>query len=165
MKSMNNWQQRMEIEDFLYREARLLDEHRFEDWLALFTEDAEYVVPLREHVQGEVAPAGHPIIKDDKNMLMARVKKDETGASHVEAPRSATTHLVSNVVVDEGAGPDEFRVSSNFMVRQTRKLREEAWWVGTRSDVVRRVDGGWKIARREVRLDATVLPRGISIFF
>jgi hypothetical protein len=55
------------------------------------------------------------------------------------------------------------REQSDLLTR--RKLRDEAWWAGRRRDLLRRVDGGWRIARREVLLDATVLPRGISIFF
>jgi 3-phenylpropionate/cinnamic acid dioxygenase small subunit len=163
--AMITFEQKAEFAEFLYREARLLDNHDLETWLALFTDDAEYIIPLREQLMGEVQPPGHPIVKDDKMMLLARVRKDETGMSHVEIPRSMTTHLVSNVIVDEGGKPDEFIVSSNFVVRQARKLRDEAWWVGRRTDTLRRVDGGLKIARREVVLDATVLPRGISIFF
>ncbi len=155
----------MELAEFLYRDAHLLDEYRFEEWLTLFTDDVEYIMPLREQIQGEMAPAGHPIIKDDKNMLLARVRKDDTGMSHVELPRSMTTHLISNVLVDQGAQSEEFIVRSNFVVRQARKLRDEAWWVGRRTDVIRRIDDAWKIARREVTLDATILPRGISIFF
>jgi 3-phenylpropionate/cinnamic acid dioxygenase small subunit len=158
-------EQKIEFAEFLYREARMLDDHKLDEWLALFTEDTEYIVPLREQVQGDVEPAGHPIIRDDKQMLMARVRKDDTGISHVEIPRSMTTHLVSNVIVDEGPQTGEYTVRSNFVVRQARKLRDEAWWVGRRTDILRRVDGAWKIARREVALDATVLPRGISIFF
>jgi 3-phenylpropionate/cinnamic acid dioxygenase small subunit len=159
------WEQKSAIEDFLYREAMLLDEYRYEEWLALFTEDAEYLVPLREQVQGDVEPAGHPLIKDDKTMLMTRIAKDATGLAHVEVPRSMTSRVISNVIVDDGASPDEVRVFCNFVVRQARKLRDEAWWVGRRRDVLRRVDGSWKIARREVILDTSILPRGISIFF
>lgn len=160
-----SWELQREVEDFLYREAHMLDEHRLEDWLDLFTEDAEYLVPLREYVQGDVPPAGHPIIKDDKQMLTVRVRKDATGYSHVEIPVSMTCHLISNVVIEEGPDPDEAEVLSAFAVRQVRKLRDEAWWTGRRRDRLRRVDGGWKIARREVHLDATVLPRGIAVFF
>lgn len=160
-----NWDLKLEIEDFLSREAHILDEHRLEDWLDLFTEDALYLVPLREYTQGDVAPAGHPVMKDDKQMLTVRVRKDATGYSHVETPVSMTCHLISNVVVDQSADPDEVRVRSAFTVRQARKLRDEAWWAGRRHDILRRVDGSWKIARREVFLDVTVLPRGIAIFF
>ena len=47
---MVSWEQKREIEELLYREAHLLDEHRFDEWLDLFTDDVEYVIPLREHV-------------------------------------------------------------------------------------------------------------------
>lgn len=165
MTAVASWELQREIEDFLYREAHMLDEHRLEDWLDLFTEDTEYLVPLREYLQGDVPPAGHPIIKDDKEMLTVRVRKDATGFSHVEIPVSMTCHMISNVVVEDSSDPDEVEVLSAFTVRQVRKLRDEAWWAGRRRDRLRRVDGSWKIARREVQLDATVLPRGISIFF
>lgn len=155
---------RMAIEQLLYREAHLLDEHRYKEWLDLLADDIEYFMPLTEHVQGKVPPAGHPIIKDDKATLMARVAKDETGFSHVEIPVSMTCHMISNVLIDEESD-GEVQVKSSFMVRQARKLRDEAWWVGRRDDRVRRVDDGWKICRRTIHLDATVLPRGISIFF
>lgn len=162
---MVTWEQKREIEEFLYREAYLLDEHRLDEWLELFTDDVEYIVPLREHTEGDVAPPGHPIMKDDKLMLTMRVRKHETGFSHVEIPKSMTAHLITNILVEEGRTDDELEVLSTFLVRQARKLRDEAWWAGRRRDLLRRVDGEWKIARREVLLDATVLPRGISIFF
>lgn len=164
-ETTSRWELKQEVEDFLFREAHLLDEHRLQDWLDLFTEDAEYIVPLREYTEGKVAPAGHPIIKDDKHMLMIRVAKDDTGYSHVEIPVSMTCHLISNVVVDRGTTPDEVVARSTFVVRQARKLRDEAWWAGRREDILRRIDGEWRIARRLVHLDNTVLPRGIAIFF
>lgn len=155
---------RMDIQQLLAREAHLLDERRFKEWLDLLTDDVEYLMPLTEHVQGKVPPAGHPIIKDDKPMLMARIAKDDTGFSHVETPVSMTCHMITNVLIEEEEG-DEVGVKSSFVVRQARKLRDEAWWVGRRHDRLRRVDGGWRIARRCIHLDATVLPRGVSIFF
>jgi 3-phenylpropionate/cinnamic acid dioxygenase small subunit len=115
-------------------------------------------------VQGEVAPAGHPIVKDSKDMLLARVLKDETGFSHAEIPTSMTCHLIGNIVVDESTKEDA-EVRSAFIVRQARKLRDEAWWVGRRRDLIRRVDHQWRIAHRIVTLDTSLLPRGISIFF
>ncbi|MHB8221180.1 MAG: aromatic-ring-hydroxylating dioxygenase subunit beta [Acidimicrobiales bacterium] len=157
-------QDRNDIEQLLYKEAHLLDEGRFEEWLDLLTDDVEYVMPLTEHVQGKVEPAGHPIIKDDKTMLMARVAKNATGFSHVEIPTSMTCHIVSNVYIEEAAN-GEAAVKSSFMVRQARKLRDEAWWVGRRHDRIRLDGDGWRIAYRCIYLDATVLPRGVSIFF
>jgi 3-phenylpropionate/cinnamic acid dioxygenase small subunit len=162
---MVDWEQKREIEELLHREAHLLDEQRFDEWLDLFTDDVEYLIPLREHVQGDVDPPGHPVVRDDKLMLTMRVRKHETGFSHVEIPRSMTAHLITNILVDDGEKSDEVVVRSTFLVRQARKLRDEAWWAGRRRDLLRRVDGSWRIARREVLLDATILPRGISIFF
>ncbi len=162
---MVSWEQKREVEELLYKEAHLLDEQRFEEWLELFTDDVEYLIPLREHVQGDVEPAGHPVVKDDKLMMTMRVKKHATGMSHVEIPKSMTAHLITNILVEDGETDGELLVRSTFLVRQARKLRDEAWWAGRRRDVLRRANGSWRIARREVLLDATVLPRGISIFF
>lgn len=155
---------RTAIHDLLAREAHLLDERRFRDWLDLFTEDSEYVIPLIENVQGDVPPAGHPIVHDTKDMLLARVLKDETGMSHAEIPPSRTCHIITNVVIDERPG-GEAEVKSAFLVRQARKLYDDSWWVGRRHDVMRRSNAHWQIAHRTVYLDTTVLPRGITIFF
>lgn len=161
---MLSFEDKYRIEEVLRREAHLLDERRFREWLDLFTDDAEYVIPLNEAVQGDMPPAGHPIVKDGKDMLLARIVKDETGFNHAEIPTSMTCHLISNVVVDESPKEDA-EVKSAFIVRQARKLRDEAWWVGHRTDLFRRVDDQWRIAHRVITLDTTLLPRGISIFF
>lgn len=161
---MLSFEDKYRIEEVLRREAHLLDERRFREWLDLFTDDAEYVIPLNEAVQGDMPPAGHPIVKDGKDMLLARIVKDETGFNHAEIPTSMTCHLISNVVVDESPKEDA-EVKSAFIVRQARKLRDEAWWVGHRTDLFRRVDDRWRIAHRVITLDTTLLPRGISIFF
>lgn len=121
-----SWEQKREIEELLYKEAHLLDEQRFDEWLDLLTDDIQYVMPLREHVQGDVAPPGHPIMKDDKTMLAMRARKHETGLSHVEIPRSMTAHLITKILVEGGPTPEEFQVMSTFLIRQARKLRDEA---------------------------------------
>ena len=161
---MTDWNTYREIEDLLFREAHLLDERRFHEWLDLFADDAIYILPLRENLQGDVPPAGHPVIKDDRDMLRARVHALHSGHTNAEAPPSMTCHMVANVVVDE-VSQGEAAVRSAFMIRQVRKQHDEAWWTGRRHDALRLESGGWKIFRREVLLDATVLPRGIHIFF
>lgn len=162
---MGNWELKRELEEFFAREAHLLDERRFDDWLNLFTDDAEYVVPLREYVEGDVEPAGHPVIRENKDGLLLRVRKDATGFSHAETPASMTCHLITNIVVDEIPDSDEVQARSAFAVRQTRKPRDEAWWAGRRIDRLRMVNGSWRLSRREVHMDATIYPRGVSIFF
>jgi 3-phenylpropionate/cinnamic acid dioxygenase small subunit len=154
-----------QVEQLLFREALLLDRHDYDAWLELFTDDVEYRMPLTEYVQGDVPPAGHPVIKDDKARLMFRVAKDGSGYSHVETPKSLTCHVVANVIVEEILESGELRAYSSFLVRQARKLRGEAWWAGRRTDILRQVGSEWRIARRDIELDSAILPRGISVFF
>lgn len=157
-----------EIEQFLYAEARLLDDGAYRDWLDLFTDDAVYWMPARETREerseglrkaGELA-----LFEDDKIFLEQRIERIESGLAHAENPPSRTRHFVSNVEVssrDDG-GLD---VRSNILVYQSRLERTESTYVGRREDTLRPVDGGWKIARRMIALDQTLLPRTISIFF
>ena len=160
-----SWQTKQEVAELLAREAHLIDERRFEEWLDLFTEDCEYYMPLREYLQGDVPAAGHPVIKDTKEVLRIRVAKEATGYSHVDLPPSMTCHVVTNIVVDPLPGSDDVEARSTFIVRQARKLRDEAWWAGRRKDRLRNVEGEWRIVRREVTLDATIFPRGVSVLF
>jgi 3-phenylpropionate/cinnamic acid dioxygenase small subunit len=160
-----------EVEQFLYREARLLDEERLHEWLDLFTEDARYFMPVRQTIQGR--PAGVyeedefavALIRDDKEFLTKRVLRLDSGLAHAETPPSRTRHLVTNVEVIVDGGDDEVIVHSNFVLFQGRRDRMSYQFYGKREDRLRRVDGAWKIARRKVVLDHVVLPRGLSVLF
>ena len=82
--------------------------------------------------------------------------------------RPAITHppLIANVEVAPGDGASELKVYSNFIVYRSRAEREEDFYVGGRQDVLRRVDGAWKIASRKLTLDQNVLSaKNVSIFF
>ncbi len=162
---------RSEIEQWLYREARLLDSGRFHEWLELFTDDVRYWVPIRESVMGnpegipgedEVAT---PHIDDDKTNLGLRVKRLDTGMAWAEVPISRTRHFITNVEVEADPVTGELTAYSNFLVYQGRRESSEYTFSGRREDRFRRVDGEWKISRRKVVLDHTVLPRSISVFF
>lgn len=157
-----------DVERFLYQEARFLDEGRFEEWLALFTDDAKYWAPTREsraRREDEVRREGElPLFEDDKRFMTARVQRLATGLAHAEQPASRTRHFVSNVEVEPREGP-EVDVRSNILVYQSRLERTESVFVGSRQDRLRKVDGGWRIVRRKVVLDQTLLPRALSIFF
>jgi len=159
-----------EVENFLYDEAALLDERRFHEWLDLFTDDVRYWVPIRETLQGR--PDGlHPegalaaaIIDDDKAFLTMRVKRLDTGFAHAESPPSRTRHMVTNVRVIGQVG-EEVDVRCNFLIYQSRLERMDYNFYGKREDLLRRVNGQWRIARRKIVLDHTVLPRTLSTFF
>jgi 3-phenylpropionate/cinnamic acid dioxygenase small subunit len=163
------WQLQYEVEQFLYHEAWLLDQRRFHDWLDLFTADAQYLMPVRETTQ-RVAPEDMALVgahfNDDKDFLVMRVRRLDTGMAHAEQPASRTRHLVSNVqIVDGDAASDELGVRSSFIVFQGRLEQSEHFFVGERADRLRRVDGAWRIARREITIDHATLPRSLTTFF
>lgn len=164
-------QLQFEIERFLYHEAEFLDEHRFREWLDLFTEDTHYWMPVRMTVASSqealewTNESENSYFDDEKTMLEQRIRQIETGCHWAEEPRSRTRHLVSNVSIAETNQDSELRVQCNFIVYRNRLARDEDWWVGRRQDVLRKVDGQWKIARREIFLDQTTLQsKNISNF-
>lgn len=83
-----------------------------------------------------------------------------------EDPPSRTRHLITNIEVEPGDSASELKVYSNFMVYRNRGETEQEFFVGARQDVLRHIDGTWKIARRRVILDQNVLlAKNVSIFF
>ena len=157
-----------EIEQFLYREARLLDDGRFYEWLDLFTDDAFYFMPTREsrasREEGERKVGELAHFEDDKSFLVSRVQRLDSELAHAEQPPTRTRHFISNVEVIE-EGDDQIEVRCNILVYQSRLERTECFYVGKREDHLRRVDDEWRIARRKIVLDQTLLPRTLSIFF
>lgn len=162
---------RAEIEEFLYREADLLDERRYEDWLDLLAEDYQYSVPLRLNVQyddvatrentgsGEIA-----WFDEGKPTVSLRVRQLMTGKHWAEEPVSRVSHLVTNVRLDTVALP-EVRVSSRFVVYRNRVADETDFLVGRRHDVLRRTGDDWRVSRRRLLLDQSVLlAKNLSIF-
>ena len=102
------------VEDFLYHEAALLDEWRLDEWLALFTADARYVVPTTD------LPEGDPkkdlvFIDDDMVRLRARVERLKSRHGHREYPWSRTRRFITNVRI-KGLEEDNIFVTSSFLV-------------------------------------------------
>jgi biphenyl 2,3-dioxygenase beta subunit len=164
-------QLQFEIEQFYYEEASMLDERRYSDWLELFTDDVHYWMPIRRtrtvnEIDKEFTTPGMMAFFDDnKAMLETRVRKLETGYSWSEDPPSRTRHNILNVRVIKNAGV-ELTVESNFLLYRTRLNSEEDTWVGLRRDILRRVDGSFKIANRKIFIEQTViLSRNLSNFF
>jgi 3-phenylpropionate/cinnamic acid dioxygenase small subunit len=173
-----------EVEQFLYREVRLLDERRFHAWLELFTDDVRYWMPGRSNRYPKVSKAivildperytEEELTKEDelaildetKETLGRRIARLETGMAWAEDPPSRTRHIITNIEVEPGDAAAELKVSSNFMVYRSRSETEQDFYVGARQDVLRHVDGAWKIARRKIILDQNVLlAKNVSIFF
>jgi 3-phenylpropionate/cinnamic acid dioxygenase small subunit len=166
-----------EVEAFLYQEAELLDERRYEEWLDLFTDDAHYFMPMRRNVphdepEREFTRAGLDVnwFDEGKDTLTRRVKQILTGIHWAEEPPSRICHMISNVQVlsamPAGASPTEVTVKSRFLVYRNRVETETDFLVGKREDLLRRVNGGWKIARRKIVLDQSVLlAKSLTVFF
>jgi len=171
-----------EVEQFLYREARLLDDRRFHEWLELFTDDVHYWMagrssryPRSSKAIATMDPDRHdalasreelPILDETKTTLGGRIARLDTGMAWSEDPPSRTRHIVANVEVEPGDASSELKVYSNFVVYRNRSESEQDFFVGARRDVLRRVDGVWKIARRTLILDQNVLlAKNVSIFF
>jgi 3-phenylpropionate/cinnamic acid dioxygenase small subunit len=173
-----------EVERFLYREARLLDERRFHEWLELLTDDVRYWMPVRSNRYPKASKAisildpdryaEEQLAKDDelaildetKETLARRVARLDTGMAWAEDPPSRTRHLIANIEVEPGESESVLKVYSNFIVYRNRGETEQDFYVGGRQDVLRKVNSTWKIARRTIVLDQNVLlAKNVSIFF
>ena len=168
---------RQEVEEFLYREAELLDERRYEEWLDLLTDDVRYVMPMRRNVprdetEREFTREGLDVnwFDEGKDTLTRRVRQILTGIHWAEEPPSRICHMISNVQIT-GVGPAgpatrEVAVKSRFLIYRNRVETETDVLVGKREDVLRRVNGGFKLARRRIVLDQSVLlAKNLTFFF
>jgi 3-phenylpropionate/cinnamic acid dioxygenase small subunit len=163
---------KQEVEDFLYHEAELLDERRYEEWLDLFTDDVHYWMPMRRNVpadepEREYTREGLDVnwFDEGKDTLTRRVKQIRTGVHWAEQPPSRICHMVSNVQILEHRG-DEVVVKSRFLLYRNRVETETDFLVGKREDLLRRVNGELQIARRKIILDQSVLlAKNLTFFF
>lgn len=162
-----------EVSQFLFREARLLDERQFEEWLTMIADDIHYVAPVRlarmpREERKEFEPIGGGAHFDEtKADLEQRVRKLNTGRAWSEVPASRTRHLVTNVEVrDVDAGA--YHVASDFLVYRTRSATYQDMFAGGRRDVIRRRSddfGDLELAGRTILLDQTVLlGNNLSVF-
>lgn len=162
-----------EIEQFLYLEARLLDERKFDDWFLLLADDIHYWMPtrynrlLRELDKELAGPNEVANFDEDKRSLAQRVFRINTGMAWAEDPPSRTRHLVCNVWVRPTDITEEFDVQSAFLTYRNRGDTEVDVWAGRRDDLLRRIaPGTWQIARRKITIDqSTILSKNLSVFF
>ena len=163
-----------EVSQFLAREARLLDERQFDDWLALLAEDVRYTAPVRvarmpREESKEFEPAdGAAHFDESKEDLAQRVRKVQTGRAWSEVPASRTRHLISNLEVSRCDEQDSLEVRSSFLLYRTRGSTYQDMFAGGRRDVLRRRSpefGDLEIAERRILLDQTViLGNNLAVF-
>jgi biphenyl 2,3-dioxygenase beta subunit len=153
---------KFEAEEFLFHEASLLDDRRFNEWLDLLTDDIHYWMPIRRTTTAKdvanefTKPGDGAFFDDDKSMLSLRVQRLHVGRAWAEDPPSRTRRILGNIRILEING-DEILLTANFQLYRTRLASEEDCWIGRREDLLRRVDGELKLARRHLFLEQTVI--------
>jgi 3-phenylpropionate/cinnamic acid dioxygenase small subunit len=140
---------RDEFRRLIEREARLLDQFRYDDWLAMYLPECVYWAPSTPN-------AGDPrreiaVMFDDRRRLEDRIYRIRTGFAWSQAPQSRTVRLVTNVEVFATATSNVRMLRSNFLISEfwDKETRMLTGWAGHR--VVRSGDG-WKIAAKQVNL-------------
>ena len=173
-----------EIEQFLYREARLLDNRQFHRWTELLADDLRYWMPMRSnrypanskaiasldeaHQETHDLTEAHElaVMDETRDSLIRRIERLDSGFAWAEDPPSRTRHFISNVELEATEDPAEIRAYSNFILYRTRGEREEDFYVGSREDILRRAGDGWQITYRKIILDQSVLSaKNVSSFF
>jgi 3-phenylpropionate/cinnamic acid dioxygenase small subunit len=151
-----------EVLEFLYDEARMLDEIRLQDWGATLAEDLLYSAPLRQtrpsnqQASSVIRTVQH--YHDDYRSVMGRIMRLTGKSAWAEDPPSRTRRLVTNLQVLQSDKPDEYLVRSYLLITRSRFDFDEYDLISAeRHDVLRRVGSSFKLARREVLLDQAVL--------
>jgi 3-phenylpropionate/cinnamic acid dioxygenase small subunit len=160
----------LELMQFYIREAWLLDERKFKEWVELFTDDVLYFMPRRKNVprreaHRELTELGDlAIFEEDKRYLQMRVARLDTGMAWAEDPPSRTRHMIGNLeasALENG----EVEARTAFLVYRSHLETDHQLLSGYREDVLRKADGGWQVARRKIVLDANVLlDKNLSVF-
>lgn len=139
---------RHEAEWLLTQEARRLDEHRYTEWLNLFTADCLYWIPVHQGFADPRSTVSHAF--DDRRRLEDRVYWLNTGLAYSQLPPSRTVHAVSNVEV-RLLGSDSLAVRSVFTTHEHRTSTPRAYsgWTG---HLLSRTSDGWRIKVKRVSL-------------
>jgi 3-phenylpropionate/cinnamic acid dioxygenase small subunit len=141
----------MSPQQLIAHEAQLLDERRFDEWLALFTEDCRYWVPLLGAAQLEEAQ--HNALADEDRLLLSlRVERLKNPRAHSQHPASRCQHLLQSpvtVAADEDSGRCELRTP--FLYIESRGERQ-VQLAGSYTHRLARVAGEWRIRLKRVDL-------------
>jgi p-cumate 2,3-dioxygenase subunit beta len=148
---------RLEVEDFLFHEADLLDRWQLDDWAELFTEDAQYTVPATDLIKGD--PRTDLVLLDDNIVrIRARVTRLNSRRAHREFPWSRTRRIISNVRILADRN-DELDVAANFAVYRIRHGMNV--YVGQYLYTLVRHNGSFMIKKKRAEMDLETLdPHG-----
>jgi 3-phenylpropionate/cinnamic acid dioxygenase small subunit len=141
---------RARLEEFLIHEARLLDERRFREWMALFADDGTYWVPAAPDQQSPFEQAS--LFYDDRDLMRTRVERLEHPRIHVQTPPSRTAHLVGNLTIEaSGAADGEIVVGSTVIMVEYRDEAQRVF-AGRQHHRLRRDGASFRIVQKRVDL-------------
>jgi benzoate/toluate 1,2-dioxygenase subunit beta len=135
------------VERFLYREARLMDEGQYREWLSLWTDDAIYWVPCNED---DDPTRDVSLIYDNRDRLAQRIDRLTSGTVQAMDPRPRMRRVVSNIEIEADVG-DDLTVASNFILGHARWDTQQLW-VGRTVHKLRRSGESLQIAFKKVVL-------------
>jgi len=139
---------RQQVEQFIYYEAQLMDEHRYDEWLALWTDDALYWVPTG---RDEIDPKREvSLIYDDRVRLQLRISRLKSGFAHAQEPKSRMRRVVSNIVLEEVEN-GEIVSYSNFLLAELRRGKQDIF-AGRTIHRLRPYNGSFKLVAKKVLL-------------
>lgn len=139
---------REQVTEFIYREARLQDTHAYDDWEALWTDDALYWIPANGDDPDPEREMS--IVYDNRSRIALRIKQLHTGKRHTQTPRSRLGRIVSNIEIEKGDAGD-IHVRANAMVFESN-LRGETVWATRNEYLLREAGDGLRMARKKVVL-------------
>jgi benzoate/toluate 1,2-dioxygenase beta subunit len=143
MSGLEHWHR---VQQFLFHEARLLDERRLEEWLALYAEDAEYWVP---YAWGQASPKDHvSLFYETKSLLGMRIDRLARELSPLDSPAARVNHFLTNVQVEDGA---EITARAHLLFVEYRR-EEQRWFAGRATWRLRPQGGAFLIAAKRVDL-------------
>jgi phthalate 3,4-dioxygenase subunit beta len=156
------------VVDFLFYEAELLDDRRHREWLALLSPDIVYRAPVRvttPHTLKDSYLMGMAHFDEDYYSLSKRVERFETDHAWAEDPPSRTRRYVTNIRCWTG-NEGEIIARCNLLLFRSRGDVQSADLISARrTDLLRSKDGGFKLARREILFDESVLrTQNLAIF-
>ena len=137
------------VERFLYRQAEVLDEKRWEEWLALFTEDGHYWMPVSDDQEdGEGVPN---IFWENTNMMKMRIRRNNHPQAHSQAPQNRLCHVVSNVIVESEDPNGDVVVRSRFHCAEYLRYDVRSF-TGKYRHYLKKTADGYRIALQRVDL-------------